>query len=93
MGEETHEVSDLPVFRTGARYLLLLNESDTAGFSPVRYWPAGAIEVENPGDLELTLDCQVTGADTPSFKLLECPTPIAVGQSADIAVSCKPLAA
>lgn len=52
-----------------------------------------SIEVENLGDLGLTLDCQISGTDAPSFKLLACPTPIAVGESGDIALSCKPLAA
>ncbi len=46
VGEETHQLSDLPVLRTGARYLLILNAQDNVVFSSVRYGAAGAIEID-----------------------------------------------
>ncbi|TDR42054.1 matrixin [Tahibacter aquaticus] len=46
VGEETHQLSDLPVLRAGARYLLILNREDNPVFSSVRYGAAGAREVE-----------------------------------------------
>lgn len=46
VGEDTHQLSDLPVLRAGARYLLILNKQDNAVFSSMRYGAAGAIEVD-----------------------------------------------
>lgn len=46
VGEDTHQLSDLPVLRAGARYLLILNAQDNAVFSSVRYGAAGAIEID-----------------------------------------------
>lgn len=45
VGDETHRLSDLPVFRVGARYLLILNADDNPVFSSVRYGAAGALEI------------------------------------------------
>lgn len=46
VGEETHQLSDLPVLRSGARYLLVLNRDDNPVFSSVRYGAAGALEID-----------------------------------------------
>lgn len=49
VGDETHALSDLPVLRRGARYLLILNAADNPVFSSVRYGAAGALEVGADG--------------------------------------------
>lgn len=74
VGEETHELSDLPVFRSDARYLLILNENDNAVFSSVRYGPAGAIEVDKRSQ-------QLSGmpqhsVSTADFRALVARTPV-----------------
>ncbi len=46
VGEETHQLSDLPRFRIGARYLLILDAADNPVFSSVRYGAGGALEVD-----------------------------------------------
>lgn len=46
VGDETHQLSDLPVLRPGARYLLVLNREDNPVFSSVRYGAAGAREID-----------------------------------------------
>ncbi|GMV29010.1 MAG: hypothetical protein AMXMBFR59_11350 [Rhodanobacteraceae bacterium] len=46
VGGETHRLSDLPVLRTGMRYLLILNAGDNPVFSSVRYGAAGALEID-----------------------------------------------
>ncbi|HSX59592.1 MAG TPA: matrixin family metalloprotease [Tahibacter sp.] len=50
VGDETHRLSDLPLFRTGARYLLILNAADNPVFSSVRYGAAGALELDGAGE-------------------------------------------
>jgi hypothetical protein len=73
VGAETHALSDLPVFSTGARYLLLLNEADNTVFSSVRYGPAGAIEVDRMGDSIVTAALGDGGLATFRQRVLETP--------------------
>jgi len=46
VGDETHQLSHLPQFRPGVRYLLILDAADNPVFSPVRYGAAGALEID-----------------------------------------------
>jgi len=46
VGNETHELSDLPRLQIGRRYLLILNAADNPVFSSVRYGAAGALEID-----------------------------------------------
>lgn len=50
VGAETHHLSDLPVLRTGMRYLLILNAGDNPVFSSMRYGAAGALEIDRATD-------------------------------------------
>ncbi len=48
------------------------------------------ISVSNTGNADLTLSCDVTGAQASMFVMLQCPSPIAASTSSDISLRCDP---
>jgi hypothetical protein len=48
------------------------------------------LEVTNSGDGDLTLSCQINGAQAGQFSLLSCPGTIAAAAGADISLRCDP---
>lgn len=48
------------------------------------------LSVENLGTAELTLACDITGADSDQFNLLACPGSVPPAESAGIEVNCQP---
>jgi hypothetical protein len=51
---------------------------------------AMTIQVTNPGDENLTLSCEITGADAAHFHLAACPTPVVPAATTDLSATCEP---
>ncbi|NNK98544.1 MAG: S8 family serine peptidase [Xanthomonadales bacterium] len=48
------------------------------------------VSVENLGTADLTLVCNITGANADQFNLVACPNPVSAAGSANISVTCEP---
>ena len=47
--------------------------------------------IENTGNSVLALACELQGADTDSFEILQCPTSVEPGQAGNVQLRCSPL--
>ena len=49
------------------------------------------VDVENPGGVDLTLSCSITGANADQFDIAACPSPVVPAGATEISVTCDPM--